>query len=409
LDVRGAVFFMTATRVRDVSTLLLGALAFLAPFAVDVSLPGLPEIATAMRAPGGLVQWTLSAYVFATGLGQLAWGPISDTYGRRPVVLIGLAMYVVSAFACAAVHDVTTLIVLRFVQGIGACAGLSCAAAIVQDLPLPEHERVSRLAKIESVINVGPLVAPVAGVAVLAAFGWRALYVAPAILGVLAFIAIVVLLWETAERTTSSPLERYRRVLALPRTIPYGLTVFMLFAGYFAMIGGSSFALVDQLHLTTTAFAGAFTLEALCALIGSFAASRLAHRIDPGPLLGVAIGIAIAAGIANGVTGIAFISPVAFVATMSVYALAFGVALPSAFALVLAESGPDAGVAAGVIGAMLSFGGAAGNALSGALPFAPTVAIGGVTAAAACAAALSYLASRRAQTVASDPSPNALG
>jgi hypothetical protein len=93
---------------------------------------------------------------------------------------------------------------------------------------------------------------------------------------------------------------------------------------------------------------------------------------------------------------------------MSVYALAFGIALPSAFAIVLAESGPDAGVAAGILGAALSFGGAAGNALSGALPFAPTVAIGGVTAAAACAAAISYRAAPRAQTVASGPSPNAI-
>jgi DHA1 family bicyclomycin/chloramphenicol resistance-like MFS transporter len=381
---------MTAPRVRDVSTLLLGALSFLAPFAVDVSLPGLPDIATAIHAPGGLVQWTLSAYVLATGLGQLVWGPISDTYGRRPVVLIGLALYAGSAFACAFASDVGVLIALRFVQGIGACAGLSCAAAIVQDLPLAEHERASRLATIEAVINVGPLVAPVIGVAILATFGWRALYGAPAILGVLAFVAIAVLLWETAERTPTSAIDRYRRVLSLPRTVPFALTLFMLFAGYFAMIGGSSFALVDQLHLTTPEFAGAFTIEALCALVGSLVATRLALRVNPGLLLRIAIGVAVAAGIANGATGIAFASPAAFVATMSLYALAFGVALPAAITLVLAESGPDAGAAAGLLGFALSAGGAAGSALAGTLPFAPTVAIGIVTGVAACASGLSY-------------------
>jgi DHA1 family bicyclomycin/chloramphenicol resistance-like MFS transporter len=386
---------MIAVRSRDVPTLLLGALAFLAPFAVDVSLPGLPTIATAIRAPGGLMQWTLSAYVLATGVGQLVWGPISDRYGRRPVILIGLVLYATSALGCAVVHDVAILILLRFVQGIGACAGYVCAVAIVQDLPLPENERVSRQATIGSVTNIGPLVAPVAGVAILEFFGWRALYAAPALLGLGALAAVMLVLPETSPRMGGTAVERYRRVLALPRAWPYAWMTFTFFGAYFAMIGGSPFALVTQLHLSTRQFAGAFTLEALCALIGSFAASRLALRIPAEPLLAGAIALGAAAALANGITGIAFVSPAAYVATMSVFAFAFGVALPSAYSLVLADAGPDAGVASGVLGAALSFGGAVGGTLSGALPFAPTVRIGLVAAVAACAAALCYRASLR--------------
>ncbi len=378
---------MTALRTRDVPTLLLGALAFLAPFAVDVSLPGLPEIATAVHAPGGLMQWTLSAYVLATGIGQLMWGPISDRSGRRPVVAIGLALYAGSALGCALVHGLATLIFLRFVQGIGACAGLVCATAIVQDLPLPTAERVSRQATIGVVINAGPLVAPVAGVAILALLGWRALYAAPALLGLVALAAIALVLPETAQRTASTALERYRRTLALPRTIPFALMAFSLFAGYFAMIGGSPFALVEQLHFTTTQFAGAFTLEALCALLGSFATSRLARRFAPASLLAASLALAVAAGLTNGITGILASGPAAFIATMSVYAFAFGVALPSTFSLALADAGPDAGVVSGILGAALSFGGALGGTISGALPFAPTMRIGLVVAVGACAAA----------------------
>ncbi len=386
---------MIAVRSRDVPTLLLGALALLAPFAVDVSLPGLPTIATAVHAPGGLMQWTLSAYVLATGVGQLVWGPISDRYGRRPVIVIGLVLYAMSALGCATVHDVVPLILLRFVQGIGACAGYVCAVAIVQDLPLPENERVSRQATIGSVTNIGPLVAPVAGVAILAFLGWRALYAAPAVLGLGALAAVVFVLPETSPRMAGTALERYRRVLALPRAIPYAWMVFLFFAGYFAMIGGSPFALVSQFHLNPTQFAVAFTLEALCALLGSFAASRLALRIAAPPLLAAAVTLGAAAAVANGITGIAFVSAISYIVTMSVLAFAFGVALPTAYAIVLADAGPDAGVASGVLGAALSFGGAVGGTISGALPFAPTVRIGVVAAIAVCAAALSYRASLR--------------
>ena len=124
--------------------------------------------------------------------------------------------------------------------------------------------------------------------------------------------------------------------------------------------------------------------------MGSFSASRLAFRFDPEHLLRAAILIALAAGIANGIAGIAFPGPAAFIVTMAAYAFAFGIALPSTVSLLLAEAGPDAGVASGVLLAGLSLGGAAGSAVSGALPLAPTAAIGCVVAGAACAAAIAY-------------------
>jgi DHA1 family bicyclomycin/chloramphenicol resistance-like MFS transporter len=382
------------TRTRDVPTLLLGMLTFLAPFSIDVSLPGLPTIAQAIHAPGGLMQWTLSAYVLATGAGQLFWGPLADRYGRRPIVMIGLALYVVSAFACAAATSVGVLIALRFAQGLGSCAGSVCAFAIVQDLALPPEQRASRQALISALNNVGPLAAPIAGVWILSALGWRPLYAIPALVGALVLVAVTVLLPETAPRTAGTPVERYRRVFALPRTVALTAMIFALFGGYFAMISGSPFALVAQLHVSTTLFAVAFATEAVSALLGSFAASRLAFRFTPEQQLAGAIAIALAAGIANAVAGVWFPAPVTFVATMSVYAFAFGIAVPSAIALMLADAGPDAGVASGVLLAGLSLGGAAGSALGGALPLVPTTAIGCVVAVAAVAATLSYLASR---------------
>jgi len=385
---------MIATRTRAVPTFLLGVLTFLAPFSVDVSLGGLPSIAAAIHAPGGVMQWTLSAFVFATGIGQLFWGPFSDRYGRRPTLLTGVGLFAASGFACALARDVDVLIALRFVQGLGACAGSVGAFAIVQDLGLPPAERASRQALLSSANNIGPLIAPLVGVGILTTLGWRPLYAIPALAGAIALVVTAVVLPETAPRTLGKTVERYRRVFALPRTAGLTVMVFAFFGGYFAMISGSPFALVRELHLSLGGFAAAFATEAASALIGSFAASRLARRFYAERLLAAAVAIALAAGIANGIAGIAAPSAAAFIATMSLYAFAFGIAVPSALTLALAESGPDAGVTSGVLLAGMSFGGAAGSALSGALPLAPTAAIGGVVAGGACAAAIAYRSSR---------------
>jgi DHA1 family bicyclomycin/chloramphenicol resistance-like MFS transporter len=373
-------------------------MTFLAPFSIDVSLPGLPSIARAVGAPPGMLQWTLSAYVLASGAGQLVWGPLSDRFGRRPIVLAGLALFALSAFACSIAHDAGTLIALRFVQGLGSSAGSVCAFAIVTDLALPAAEATRRQAVISSISNVGPLAAPVVGVWILAALGWRALYAIPALVGALVLVAVVVLVPETAPKTAATTLERYRRVFALPRTLGLAAMVFAFFAGYFAMISGSSFALVAQLGIGTPLFAAAFATEAASALLGSFVASRLARRVDAERLLRAALALAVVAAACNALAGIGFPAAWSFVASMSLYAFAFGVALPSAFALALADAEPDAGVASGVLGAAISLGGAAGSALSGALPFAPTFAIGCVVVLAAAAAVACY---RRSIPVAS--------
>jgi DHA1 family bicyclomycin/chloramphenicol resistance-like MFS transporter len=395
LDVDPVVFCMSATRTRDVSALLLGALSFIAPFSIDVSLPGLPAIGAAIGAPGGLMQWTLAAYVLATGFGLLFWGPFADRFGRRPTILIGLALYAASALACAVTSTVAILIGLRFLQGLGSCAGSVCAFAIVHDLAHAPAERASRQATITAVTNIGPLAAPIAGVAILTWLGWRFLYAIPGLAGIALFAAVVAWVPETAPFSAGAPLERFRRVFALPRTLALTATIFALFGGYFAMISGSPFALVAQLHLSTAAFAGAFAIEAASALLGSFASSRLAFRFSPETLLAAAIALALAAGCANGVAGTWLPSPATFIITMSFYAFAFGVALPSAIALTLADAGPDAGVASGVLLAGLSLGGAAGSALGGAVPGLPTAGIGAVVAAAAWASALAYALSRR--------------
>jgi DHA1 family bicyclomycin/chloramphenicol resistance-like MFS transporter len=108
---------------------LLGSLMMLPPLSIDISLPGLPTIARALAAPPALIQSSLSAFIFAYGAGQLALGPLSDRYGRRPVLLWGLSLYALAGIGCTLVTGAGVLVALRLLQGLGACAGTVCARA----------------------------------------------------------------------------------------------------------------------------------------------------------------------------------------------------------------------------------------------------------------------------------------
>src|ERR1700722_2876859 len=170
--------------------ILLGALTMLPPLSIDVSLPGLPLIAQSLHAPGSTIAWTLSAFVLAFGAGQLALGPLSDRYGRRPVLLYGLAVFAFLAVACAFVTNVYVLVALRFIQGVAASAGTVCARAIVADITSDRAKATSLQAYISVTNSLAPILAPIAGVVILAFFGWRWLYAGLAVAGVALILAV---------------------------------------------------------------------------------------------------------------------------------------------------------------------------------------------------------------------------
>lgn len=389
---------------RDGVIVLLGALTFLAPLSIDISLPGLPAVARALAAPPAEMQWTLSAFILMFGVGQLVLGPASDRYGRRPVLLAALAIFALAAVACAEAGGVRTLIALRLLQGFTACAGTVCAFATVQDLWPGRTASAPRQAVLSGINNLAPIVAPLIGAALLLTFGWRSLYGVLAVAGALLFVAVLLWLPETASRTASGLGARYRRVLALPRTARLAALVFTMFGGYFAMISGSPFVLVTQMRLGPAEFAAAFAINAVTALAGSVGAGVASVRWGPERVLAGGVGIVLAAGLANALAGAFAAGPLSFVATMSLYALGFGAAIPGAYAAALAHSGADSGVASGILGAALAIGGACGSALAGALGLEPSLGVG-LTAAGSAALAAGFYAASRERAEPADPAP----
>ncbi len=385
----------TAARTGQVWLLImLGALMMLPPLSIDISLPGLPRIAHALGAAPGVLQWTLSAFVLAFGLGQLVLGPLSDRIGRRPVVIGGLLVFTAAGIGCSFAADAGLLVALRLFQGIGACAGTVCARAIAQDLSHDRAGATFRQAVLQAVNSLAPILAPLLGALILTVLDWRWLYGLLAIVGAALTVLVAVFLPETSPREEREFGAAYARVLRLPRTGGLTLLIAASFFGYFSLITGSPFALIEQLHVSSTQFAFAFALNACAFLIGATVNGRLARAIDPEHLLRAGVIVIAAAGTL--IFAIDRYAPSApgFIATWALLALGIALALPGAFSALLGSAKRDAGLAAGVGGAGQFLAGALGSALGGALGGTPTNTLALLAAIGAAGTAAGYLLSR---------------
>ena len=367
----------------------------LPPLSIDVSLPGLPVIARAIGASSGSMQQSLSVFVFAFGAGQLVVGPLSDRYGRRPVLLAGLVVFTLAGVVCTFANGTGMLLAARFVQGLGACAGTMSARAIVQDVA-PSRERAASLqAYVSAVTTVAPIVAPLLGALILATLGWRWLYASLVVAGVVLVVAVFAGLPETAPGTKGRRRDAYVRVLRLPRTIPLAAFVGFSFGAYFTLISGSPFALVAQMHVASGPYAVAFAINACALLAGSFTAGRLVRSVGAERLFAFGVALAAVASVIACALDVLAATPAGFVTTFALYAFASGIVIPNAYTAALADAGADAGTTAAVLGAAQMIGGAVASALAAAIPLAPSAGIGITVLATALLAAVAYAWSRR--------------
>jgi DHA1 family bicyclomycin/chloramphenicol resistance-like MFS transporter len=373
---------------------MLGTLTMLPPLSIDVSLPGLPAIAAALHASPGQLQATLSAFVLAFGIGQLILGPLSDRYGRRPVLLGGMLLFTLSGIGCAVTSDPALLIAFRLLQGFGACAGTVCARAVAQDISTDRASATFRQAVLSAVNGIAPVIAPLLGALILATLGWRPLYGVLAVVGVGLVVMVAFFLPETSPRIPSPFTAAYMRVLRLPRTPGLALLIGGSFCGYFALISGSPFALINELHVTSTQFAIAFAINASAWLIAPVITSRMRGRIDSERIMASGTVLLVTSGIAAFIVDSYAPSVAGFVITWTAYALGMAFVFPTAFAAVLYDARADAGLAAGLLGAAQMLFGAAGSAIAGVLPGPATSGLGILALAGGIAGAIGYALSR---------------
>ncbi|HEX2116557.1 MAG TPA: multidrug effflux MFS transporter [Alphaproteobacteria bacterium] len=340
------------------SAVLIGAVA-LGPISTDLYLPSVPWIGRDLGADVAATQLTLSVFLAAFAIAQIPVGPLSDRFGRRPVLLIGLAIYVLASVACAVAPSIEMLILARAVQAIGACAGVVLGRAIVRDIY--GRDRAARmLAYIGSAMALAPMVGPILGGAVQSAFGWRWNF------GILTTFGIVALalawrgLAESNVQRDASALdpvrmaENFGRLLRHRAFLGFALTVAFSYAGLFAFISGSSFVLIDALGVATEHFGFFFAMGVIGYIAGTQIAGRLTMRMGIARMVWLGGTISLAGGAAMvaltpaaaGTVWAAF----AVALPMACYMVGTGILMPNAQAGALGPFAQMAGAASALMG-----------------------------------------------------------
>ncbi len=365
---------------------LLGCLTGLTALSIDMSLPALPTLTAVFETSPDRAALTLSMFLLGYSLSQLFYGPLSDRFGRRPLILIGLVLYILGSLGCAVSASIDQLILWRLVQGIGACAGPILARAVVRDLF--ERQRAAQiLSYMTLVMALAPLLAPVAG-GYLLILHWRVIFIVLTAIGAALLAATWLALAESLAQgntraTRPGELLRNLRDFCRRRVcIGYALIVCFVFSGLFSYISGSPFVLIEVFGVPSDHFGYLFGLSAFPLMAGALLNGRLVRRTEPAGILRLAIALLLLAGASIlvcatfGLGGLAGI-----VGPMLIYMLGLGLAMPNAIAAAMEPVPHMAGFASSLIGCLQTAGGGlAGYALAAfydrsALPMALAVAL----------------------------------
>jgi MFS transporter, DHA1 family, multidrug resistance protein len=265
------------------TAITLGLLSAIGPFAIDMYLPALPSIGHSLHAGGGAVQLTLTAFFVAVSLGQPVCGPLSDMLGRKPPLYAGLTLFAVGSVGCALAANIGTLIAFRFLQGLGACAGMVIPRAVVRDLH-SGVEAARLMALLMLVFSVSPILAPLTGSFAIQLGSWRAVFWAVFVAALLGF-AILGTLAETrppAARTRSSlraALGGYRQLLCDRHFL--GVTCIGAFGvgSFFVYLANSPFVMIGHYQVSPRLYSLLFATNAAAFIGTAQLTARLGARL----------------------------------------------------------------------------------------------------------------------------------
>ncbi len=364
---------MTRTRFLDRTTpphiVTLVLIAGLSALNMNMFLPALPAMAEDFGTGYATIQIAISGYLAGTGVLQLIIGPLSDRFGRRPILLSGIGLFLLATIVCIAATSIEVFLLGRILQTT-LIAGFVLSRAIVRDM-VPMEEAASMIGYVTMGMSVVPMIGPILGGVLSDLFGWQANFVAILVFGLVVMGVVWLDLRETNDNRSSSFSAQFR---AYPELLSsgtfWGYTLTSTFASgvFFAFLGGAPFVGSTLLGLSPTALGLYFCFIAFGYMVGNFLSGRYARRIGTGTmmLVGGFIGLG---GIF--LTGVLFLggleSALAFFTPMFFVGVGNGVSLPSANAGLVSVRPHLAGSASGLGGAMTIGGGAFMSALAGAV------------------------------------------
>ncbi|EKI0254000.1 Bcr/CflA family multidrug efflux MFS transporter [Enterobacter asburiae] len=263
---------------------ILGLLAMLMPLSIDMYLPALPVISAQFGVPAGSAQMTLSTYILGFALGQLFYGPMADSLGRKPVIMGGTLVFAAAAVACALSQTIDHLIIMRFLHGLAAAAASVVINALMRDI-YPKEEFSRMMSFVMLVTTIAPLVAPMAGGAVLVWFSWHVIFWILALAALLASAMIFFFIDETlpAERRQKfhirTTIGNFASLFRHKRVLSYMLASGFSFAGMFSFLSAGPFVYIELNHVSPQHFGYYFALNIVFLFIMTIINSRFVRRV----------------------------------------------------------------------------------------------------------------------------------
>lgn len=337
--------------------LILGGLSAFGPLAIDLYLPAFPAMAQSFATSTEQIQLSLAAYFVGLALGQLFYGPVADRFGRRKPLIFGIALFTLATVACALAPSLEWLLLSRFAQALGGCAGMVVTRAIVRDLCSPiDSARV--YSQLMLVMGVAPILAPLAGGWLMLLGGWQSIFIFLAIFsgifGFLVFFRLPETLSTDGPRSQlSSAIGRYARLLREPEFMFHALTGGIAMAGIFAYIAGSPFIFIELYGVPAEHYGWLFGLNSAGFILSAQLNGRLLRRRTPLQLLRMTTMLFMCSTL--------ILSLIASLQTEALWPLlvplflcmtTVALVIPNASACALAGQGHQAGVASALMGTL---------------------------------------------------------
>ncbi len=354
-----------------VIVLVLGALCTISPFSIDMYLPGFPAIAQDLGTTIDQIQLSLTSYLIGIAVGQLLYGPLLDRFGRKIPLYAGLVVYLLASLGCALTNSVDGLIMMRFIQAIGGCAGMVAAQALVRDL-FPLNKTAQAFSLLTLVIAVSPMIAPTLGGYMIAAFGWHSVFILLAVITALIMVGVYFTLPQGQLADTSlslkprSVIHNYLQVLKQPQFLLFTLAGGIATAAPFAYIAGSSDVFINLYQVSEKEYGWIFALLAF-AMIGTTQLNHiLLNKFSSAQLIRftlyyqTALGVLLVIGSWYGWYG-----KYSLIAMLFLFLTGQGITNPNASALSLAPFTRHAGSASALLGCFrMAMGGLASAVVS---------------------------------------------
>ncbi|MCE1117818.1 MULTISPECIES: multidrug effflux MFS transporter [Pseudomonas] len=346
--------------------LILGALSAFGPLAIDFYLPAFPAMAHAFATDEKHVQATLAAYFLGLSLGQLAYGPVADRFGRRIPLLFGVGLFTLASLACAYAPTLDSLIVARFVQALGGCAGMVLSRAIVSD-KCDAVASAKVFSQLMLVMGLAPILAPLLGGVLVNVAGWQSIFLALSLFSGVCLLAVGLGLPESLpahvpRQPLSGALRQYLRLLADRAFVGHALTGGIAIAGMFAYIAGSPFVFIKLYGVPPEHYGWLFGSNAAGFILMAQVNARLLAKRGPAFLLARAVWLYLAAALV--LLAVAALRPNALwplLVPLFVCIASLGCIIPNASACAMSGQGARAGSASALMGC-LQFSVAAGAA-----------------------------------------------